>query len=194
MYPPSPWRLRGQLHLSVFAVRRAELPPLPAGVRPIAVAGRVPVGAAWVSYEPGGDMCYRELLTAVLVRTGARPRATITHIWVDSPDSRDGGRELWAIPKGLAELVVTPPEVKAKDIATATVRPGRRLPGRWPTPLSLAQDRDGALLLTPVRGTAAIRPARITWRAAPDGPLGWLAGRSPVLSLTLADFRMRFGS
>ncbi|WP_305790207.1 acetoacetate decarboxylase family protein [Symbioplanes lichenis] len=193
MYPPSPWHLRGQLHLSLFLVPRARLPELPAGVRPLGVAGRIPVGAAWVTYEPGGDLTYRELLTAVLVRDGRRPRATITHIWVDSVASRDGGRELWAIPKHLARLRIAPPAAAATGIATATLRPGWRLPGRWPTPMSLAQDRGAGLQVTPVRGTAALALLRTDWSVAPAGPLAWLTGRRPLLSLTLADFRLRFG-
>jgi hypothetical protein len=189
MYPPAPWYLRGQLYLSVFLVPRRDVPDLPVGVRPLAIGGRVPVGAAWVDYQPGGTLHYRELLAAVLVRQGARPRASITHIWVDSAASRDGGRELWAIPKDLADLHIAPPQARADGIATATLRPGRKLPGRWPAPLSVAQPG----ITTAVRGKAAVRPTRISWRIAPDGPLAWLAAHRPLFSLTLADFRLRFG-
>ncbi|WP_306214427.1 acetoacetate decarboxylase family protein [Actinoplanes sp. RD1] len=186
MYPPSPWHLRGQLYLSIFLVPRAAVP---APMRPVSLAGRVPVGAAWVSYEPGGDLSYRELLTAVPVRTGV----TITHIWVDSVASRDGGRELWAIPKRLAKLRIEPPAAAATGIATATLRPGWRLPGRWPIPMSLAQDGGAGPVVTPVRGTAAVALLRTAWSVAPGGPLAWLTGRTPLVSLTLADFRLRFG-
>ncbi|GGQ62359.1 acetoacetate decarboxylase [Couchioplanes azureus] len=191
MYPPSPWHLRGQLYLSVFAVPAAQLPGLPAGVRPLTVAGRALVGAAWVVYEPGGTLHYRELLAAVLNRS---LRSTVMDIWVDSPESCEGGRVLWAIPKDLAELAIAPPEAAAAGIARATLAPGRRLPLRWPTPLSLVQGRDGELVRTPVRGRATLRPTRMTWQVAPDGPLSYLAGRRPLLSLTMADFRLRFGA
>ena len=50
-------------------------------------------------------LSYRELMTTVLVRRGLRVLPTITHIWVDSETSRDGGRALWGIPKGLASFV-----------------------------------------------------------------------------------------
>ncbi|MFI5935255.1 acetoacetate decarboxylase family protein [Actinoplanes sp. NPDC051494] len=190
MYPPAPWHLRGQMYLSVFLVRTADLPPLPPGVRPLSIAGRVPVGAAWVDYEPGGSLDYRELLAAVLTRAALRPRVTITDIWVDSPASRDGGRELWAIPKELATLAISPPSAGAAGIGTADIAVrGRTLPGRWPTPMTLAQDG----ITTRVRGTAALRPARLTWHLDPAGALGWLSGRRPVFSLVLAAFRMRFG-
>ncbi|MFI7602979.1 acetoacetate decarboxylase family protein [Actinoplanes sp. NPDC049681] len=192
MYPPSPWHLRGQLHLSVFAVPRRALPPLPAGLRPLALGGRSLVGAAWVAYEPGGTLHYRELLAAVLVRP---LRPTVMDIWVDSPESCEGGRALWAIPKDLAELTVAPPAAAATGIAHAEIRPGRRLPGRWPAPLSLVQAReDGTRVRTPVSGTAALRRTGITWHIESGSPLSYLAGRKPLLSVTLADFRLRFGS
>jgi hypothetical protein len=207
MYPSEPWDLRGQLYLSVFAVPRAALRPLPgalgATVRPLAVGGRAIVGAAWVRYEPGGVLQYRELLAAVLVREGRRPRVSITEIWVDSVASRDGGRELWGIPKDLADLEVrTGPDGRTEGsaglsgapVATASFAAGLPLPGRWPTPMSVVQLLDGAVKRTAVRGRAGLRLGGAAWRADPDGPLGYLAGRRPLLSVTLADFRLRFGT
>ena len=89
-YPPEPWHLHGQLWLSLFRVRRGEHPDRPPGL----------YGAALVSYEEPSPLTYSELLVATPVGV----KAQITDIWVDSPDSRDGGRELWAIPKELARL------------------------------------------------------------------------------------------
>jgi hypothetical protein len=40
---------------------------------------------------------YRELMVAVLARDRWRVRPSVTAIWVDSPASRDGGRELWRL-------------------------------------------------------------------------------------------------
>lgn len=213
MYPPQPWDLRGQLFLSVFAVPRAALPALPeplaATVRPVPFGRHALVGAAWVRYEPGGVLHYRELLSAVLVREGRRPRVSITEIWVDSPESRDGGRALWGIPKDLAalELRISPdgglvaaastgpePGDRPAPIGSASFRPGPRLPGRWPTPLSVVQALAGSVVRTPVRGSAGVRLGGARWRAEAGGPLGYLAGRRPLLSLALTDFRLRFGA
>ncbi|WP_199512855.1 acetoacetate decarboxylase [Nucisporomicrobium flavum] len=190
MHPPSPWNLRGRLYLSVFALPAAALPALPGGLRPLTVAGRVLLGAAWVRYEPGGTLHYRELLTAVLLRD---LRVSIVDIWVDSEASRDGGRSLWAIPKDLATLEIDPPAASAAGIATAVIRPGRRWPGRWPAPMRLRQARGSALVETPVRGRTALRSARVAWAPERSGRLAYLAGRKPVLSLVLDDFRLRFG-
>ncbi|MEU8240032.1 acetoacetate decarboxylase family protein [Actinoplanes missouriensis] len=232
MYPPEPWHLRGQMYLSLFLVPRGKLPQLPPvlrdTVRPITVGGRVAVGAAWVSYEPGGVLHYRELLSALLVHERGRPRVSITDIWVDSVASREGGRRLWGIPKEMAELQLdadTEPLVDASasvapasipsasgtspsgtsaggtftsgtggPIGSALVRLKGRLPGRFPLGFTVAQALGDAVRRTPVRGRGGLRTADAAWRADPDGPLAYLAGRRPVLSLAITDFWLVFGS
>ena len=203
-YPPEPWVLCGQLHVSVWLVPRGSRPsqPLPSGVRRLLVAGRAVVGTAWVDYQPGGVLSYRELLAATLVRDGVRPRATITGIWVDSVPSRDGGRALWAIPKELARFafdaatgdLAAEAHINGRPIASALVRRGVRLPGRWPVRFRIVQDRDGQPRTNRVRATARIELGRSDWRIAPDGPLAYLRGLRPRVTVTLADFRMTFGS
>jgi hypothetical protein len=46
-YPPAPWRLHGQAHFHVLAVRAERLPPTPDDFRPLVLGGRglVVVGA-----------------------------------------------------------------------------------------------------------------------------------------------------
>lgn len=208
-YPPEPWHLRGRMYVSVWALRRAELPRLPAElartVRPLTVAGFGLVGAAWVRYEPGGVLHYRELLSALLVRAGLRPRVSITHIWVDSAPSRDGGRELWGIPKELAELEIGEAEAtvdgitasartQAGAIAAAVIRAGRRLPGRWPVGFRMAQLLGGRVRTTRAGCRTTVGTAVTTWEIDPAGPLAHLSGRRPLLTLALPDFRMVFGS
>lgn len=197
-YPPEPWHLRGQLHGSLFSVPVIDVPvDLPPGCRPVRLAGKGVVGAVWVSYEPGGVLCYRELMSTLLVRRGARLMPTITHIWVDSVASRDGGRALWGIPKHLASFAFDGCEYSARDddgpLATGTVRPTLRLPGRWPVRFSVAQWLDGKAKVSPVRSTASLALARGRFEADPSGPLGFLAGRHPFLSFNLGEFRMAFG-
>lgn len=216
MYPPEPWDLRGQMYLSVFAVPGAALPPLPeplaSTVRPVVLGGRTLVGTAWVRYEPGGVLRYQELLSAVLVHERGRPRVSITDIWVDSVASRDGGRRLWGIPKDLAELDLRPvddnnagatvataalpgrPALDRGTFATATITRGLRVPGRWPTAMSVAQVLDGQVKRTGVRGRTGLRIGTASWRIEPDGPLGHLSARRPLLTVTLADFQIRFGT
>ncbi|WP_158605623.1 acetoacetate decarboxylase family protein [Amycolatopsis panacis] len=105
-YPPEPWRLAGEACLSMWRLPVDEVAGLPAGAEPILIAGRASVFTAWIDYRPPGQLSYRELLCAVAVH-GRGLAASITQIWVDSEISRDGGRELWGIPKELASFGFT---------------------------------------------------------------------------------------
>lgn len=184
-FPPSPWFLRGRLHLSLW--------------RP---GGRHLAGTAFVDYQPGGDLTYAELLRAHPARTGHRIAVSITDIWVDSPASRDGGRALWAIPKDLATFTmrhqpdfVGEAHENGRPLAGARFRTGRRLPVRLPFRSRTAQRRDdGALVVAPLSGSTAVRAARAEWDFDADGPFADLRGRRPVLSVVLEDFRLSFGA
>ncbi|GLZ44698.1 acetoacetate decarboxylase [Actinomycetospora sp. NBRC 106375] len=201
-YPPEPWTLVGRMDLSTFLVPTADLPTAtwPDGWRPLSPGGHTPVGAAWVDYAPGGAMSYRELLVAVAGRVGVRVRPHIVAIWVDSPASRDGGRELWGIPKGLASFVgfdegapSMTVEGAERPAARARLRRGPVLPGRPRTAFTLAQDLDGRRRESPVSSRAGLGSLHADWTFDVEGPLQFLAGRRPVVSATLHDFAMLFG-
>jgi hypothetical protein len=65
---------------------------------------------------------------------------------------------------------------------------------RTPYRLQVSQLReDGSRVLSPVTGSARVVPCRASWRFAPDGPLGYLHGHRPVLSVRLRDARLLFG-
>ena len=200
-YPPEPWTLVGRMDMSTFLVPTDTLPTAtwPDGWRPLAPGGRTPVGVAWVDYAPGGVMSYRELLVAVAGRIGTRVRPHIVAIWVDSPASRDGGRELWGIPKGLAsfggdaDAPTMTLEGADRPAATARLRHGPRLPGRPHVGFTLAQDLHGRAWESPVTSRATLGTLRADWRFDVEGPLPFLAGRRPIVSATLHDFAMLFG-
>lgn len=200
-YPPEPWHLRGRMHVSVWALPVAQVPPIPpelaTAVRVVTIGSRAFIGTAWVAYEPGGDMSYNELLAAVLVRAGLRPRVTITHIWVDSIDSRDGGRALWGIPKELATFALTAHDARADTpetpLAASTWPTSRRLPMRWPISFRVTQAMAGVPKTTVVRAKARVGFAAVTWHLPTASPLSFLTGRKPLLSVVASDFRMRFG-
>ena len=205
-YPPAPWQLHGQLWLSLFRVRDGEHADRPAGV----------YGAALVAYEPPSPLTYGELLVARPVSGresaggGRSPRVRITDIWVDSVDSRDGGRELWAIPKELAELrretsggrlrrTRWSTTLDGRPVASATFTDVSSLAPRTPFRTATSQHRGphepgpDREVVAPMRGTARSLPCRAAWEFAPDGPLGWLAGKRPLASFRMADFAMSFG-
>jgi Acetoacetate decarboxylase (ADC) len=200
-YPPEPWLLRGRLRVAVWLVPTAALPPLAeelyGTVRPVRLGGRTVVGTAWVEYGPGGVLEYNELLCAVLVRSGPRPRVSIMQIWVDSIASRDGGRALWGIPKELARFrfagELAHADVDEAPLADATVRQGPLLPGRWRLGFRVVQSLRGAPKTSPVRATARLSFGRSQWTVSAESPLRYLAGRRPVLTMTASEFRMTFG-
>jgi hypothetical protein len=202
-HPPPPWHLRGRMYLSVWLARPRAVPGRPpAGVRPVPVLGRRAVICAWVVYEPDGTLAYNELLTAVPVRARGRFMASVTRVWVDSAASRDGGRELWGIPKEPATFTTDQDgrtfRAHAHDdngpIAAAMFRPYARLPGRWARGGRVAQTLAGRLTTTPVRAGARVTLARARWDFPPHGPLSGLRGCRPVLTLILEDLRLRFGT
>jgi Acetoacetate decarboxylase (ADC) len=182
-YPPSPWSLNGQMRLSLWRV------------------GRGLVGTAFVEYQPGSVLTYSELLRARPTRLGRGVAVTITDIWVNSSESCQGGRELWAIPKDMATFSVQrEPTFLAgarRDggaIAIAEFAPGRGLPRRLPFRARTAQRRDdGRPVVTPLTGSARVRRAHAAWEFASDGPFADLRGRRPLLSVVLEDFELTFG-
>lgn len=197
-YPPAPWRMRGQAWVSLFRLAEAVDSDHPAGL----------YAAAFVDYEPGSPLTYSELLVA---RPAHLPAVSITDIWVDSAASMAGGRELWAIPKGMCdfehEAVRRGPVTVAtwdasaggRPIASARFRDASRLAPRLPFRGATSQRRPssgpraGEEVTAALRGSARSLPAVASWDVAADGPLGWLAGRRSVASFRLCDFRMSFG-
>ncbi|KWX01333.1 acetoacetate decarboxylase [Carbonactinospora thermoautotrophica] len=200
-YPPAPWRLCGQLYGSVWRVPAADLPgPLPPGTRPVTFGRHGVVVTAWVDYQAGGVLRYHELLTLVLLRSGAAPLATVTRIWVDSPESRDGGRELWGFPKELARFeLVHEPVFRAtayageRELARGGFRAWLALPGRVPLRGQVVQELAGRALRTRAVMSGRVELGSGRLAAAPDGPLGFLAGRRPLASFAVRDFRLLFG-
>jgi hypothetical protein len=203
-YPAEPWRLCGELHAAALLAPLDEVPlDPPPGWTPVRLAGRAVLGLAWVDYRPDGVLTYRELLVVTLVRRGVRVLPHIVAIWVDSPASRDGGRELWGIPKQLADFLFAPSatgpvDVAARDgagpIAAGKVHVRRRLPWRVPVRFSIVQSLQDGPKVSPVRARGRLAATAVTVRAAPQGPLGFLTGRRPLFGVSLLDFDMRFGT
>jgi acetoacetate decarboxylase len=209
-YPPAPWDLHGQLWLSLFRVRPGDHVERRPGL----------YGVALVAYEPPGQLSYSELLVARRARStgdgagsipglGGAQRAPleITDIWVDSPISRVGGRELWAIPKELCDLeratdggrvqhTAWSAMLDGSPIATARFSdvsaPVPRLPFRGSTRQRGLGEAD-RVLVAPIAGTAKAFPTRASWEFSVRGPLAWLSGKRPLASVRLSDFSLSFG-
>jgi acetoacetate decarboxylase len=167
-------------------------------------------GAAFVSYEEGSPLTYSELLVArALPRSDGKGRkVTITDIWVDSPASVAGGRELWCIPKQLCDFDLDASHrgplsrtdwsasLERRPVASAAFtdvsRAALRTPftgSTWQPPLPEGGGEKGAVL----RGSAKALPARARWDFAADGPLAFLRDARQLASFRMAAFRMSFG-
>lgn len=186
-YPPAPWRLGGELFVSTFRVAPAVLPELaaPCGFRPLRVGGRAVVGVAFARYDGTGVLAYDELLVGVGGLWRGRPVSHIPQIWVDSERSVRGGRALWGIPKELAAFGA------GDGIAAMRAKLGPPLlPGLRRVPLLTAQPGMVSTNLV----LARVRAMRARWEFAPDGPLGWLHGRHPAVSVALTEATIVFGT
>jgi len=199
-YPPAPWDMVGSLWLTLFRVREPVDDLRPAGV----------YGAAFVSYDEGSPLTYSELLVARPISTDAHGRrVSITDIWVDSPESVAGGRELWAIPKGLCDFSFETAHTGPLSMTEWTATEGRtpiasarfrdvsraalRLPFKGGTWQPGIEDTGGEERTATLKGSSKALPARAHWDLNPTGPLGWLAGARQLASFRQAAFRMSFG-
>jgi acetoacetate decarboxylase len=198
-YPAAPWNMVGSLWLSLFRLKEDVDDLRPAGV----------YGAAFVSYEEGSPLTYSELLVARPVTSDTHGRrVTITDIWVDSPASVAGGRELWAIPKGLCDFTLessypgplTTTEwsasVERRPIASARFTDVSRLAPRLPFKGGTWQPElpeGGGEKTATLQGSSKALPCRGSWDFDPTGPLGWLRAARQLASFRQSAFRMSFG-
>jgi hypothetical protein len=214
-YPPEPWYLGGTLLVSSFLVPIAQLPPsfaaaLPPRRSPVTIGDRAIVGVGFANYSHGGVLHYDELLVAVPSLRAGRLRYTIPQIWVDSAASRQGARELWAIPKQLAtfDRTVSPSGVLTtmtlddptatlpgdRSVATLTARFGRaRVPGMRQLALPIVQAEPGRRVLSHNLVIGRMTTLSATWTFSPDGPLAYLAGLKPFASFAVRDAAVVFG-
>ncbi len=107
-YPPAPWKLQGfacQTLEPVDAVQARSL--VPAELTVISLwPGKTVGGVYLATYGAGSALEYHELIVvAALVSYAGRVGCWISHIYVDNPDSVAGGREVWGLPKELAEFI-----------------------------------------------------------------------------------------
>lgn len=195
-YPPEPWYLGGSLLVSLFRVPTADLPAeFAAGPKPLRLGRSTIVGTAFARYLPGGVLSYDELLVSTPTLEGGRARVTIPQIWVDSPASQAGGRELWGIPKQLAvfERSATHASMNSTEVQFDGSAGRGLLPGMRQLPLPILQPVEGGSILSHNRVIGRIRSLRARWSFAADGPLDYLTGHRPFFSFAVSDASIIFG-
>ncbi|PPS45918.1 acetoacetate decarboxylase family protein [Chroococcidiopsis sp. TS-821] len=108
LYPQPPWTLQGfavaTLHLVDIDRVRALIPQQ---LDIISVLPGKTVGGVYLSnYTTGSVLEYSELIVvAAAVTHSGKIGGWVSHIYVDNPDSVAGGREIWGLPKELAEFI-----------------------------------------------------------------------------------------
>src|SRR4028119_2333800 len=106
-YPQAPWTLQGYAlqTLQLIDVERVR-PLIPPEFDIVSVLPGKTVGGVYLSnYGSGSVLEYSELIVnAAMVRYSGKIGGRVSHIYVDNGDSVAGGREIWGLPKELAEF------------------------------------------------------------------------------------------
>src|SRR5919199_4290949 len=106
-YPAPPWTLQGYAlqTLQLIDVERVR-PLIPPEFDIVSVLPGKTIGGVYLSYYGSGSVLeYSELIVAAgMVRYSGKIGGWISHIYVDNPDSVAGGRNIWGLPKELAEF------------------------------------------------------------------------------------------
>jgi acetoacetate decarboxylase len=106
-YPAAPWHLQGfslqSLHLLDVERVRGAIPP---ELKIISVFPGKTLGGVYVaSYGAGSILQYNELIVVSAgVHRAGQVGGWISHIYVDHPESVAGGREIWGLPKQMAQF------------------------------------------------------------------------------------------
>jgi acetoacetate decarboxylase len=106
-YPPAPWNLYGNALQSFHLIDLESAKALvPSDLEIVSVLPGKTLGGLYLSvYEPHSTLSYHELIVvAALVRYRGIVGSWISHIYVDHPASVEGGRNIWGLPKEMADF------------------------------------------------------------------------------------------
>lgn len=106
-YPQAPWTLQGYSIQSLQPVDIEQVRPvIPTELEIISIFPGKTLGGIYIaSYDTGSSLLYNELIVVgALTRYANQVGAWVSHIYVDNPDSVAGGREIWGLPKQLAQF------------------------------------------------------------------------------------------
>lgn len=189
-YPAPPWKLKG---FSLQTLHLLDIEPVrsfvPAGVNILAILPGKTLGGVYVAaYGAGSTLYYNELIVvSALVQAAGQWGAWISHIYVDHPDSVAGGREIWGLPKQMAEFTwnvdkALSVQVKQADQTLCTLSSGWQLPG-WQQPLAapVLSKLDQNLLRFTGQGTMKLQLADVQLTVPSNSPLSKLQLGHPSL-------------
>jgi len=106
-YTSPPWTLQGHalLTLNLIDIQRVR-PLIPKELDIIPVLPGKTLGGVYLSFYGSGSILeYHELIVvAAITRYQDHISPWVSHIYVDNPESVAGGREIWGLPKEIAEF------------------------------------------------------------------------------------------
>jgi hypothetical protein len=191
-YPPAPWHLGGWGVATVSLVDvRAMRANVPRGAHVVSVVpGKTLGGLLFLAYERG-PLTYRELnVVAGLVRIGARLAFWIPRLYVDSAASLAGGREIWGVPKELAdfdvqhEIGATTIAVRQGEHAVCRIRSSVATSGlRVRLPMPAFGTRGADFLLFTAGMESRVARVRATVEMPRDGEFATLGLERPRLAI-----------
>lgn len=147
------------------------------------------------AYGAGSVLGYHELIViSALVRYRRRVGAWVSHIYVDDPLSVAGGREIWGLPKQLAEFswdeLSGAAVIQQGERALCTLKPIRRfLSGRLPVFLPAFSQKGADLVWFRANGTARLGLVRGNFNVPSTSPFSVL-GFDSGLGVDLYSFEI----
>lgn len=202
LYPPAPWNLRGKAIVGVQPIAIDQVRPLlPPELDVVQVFPGKTLGGIYIaSYESGSILTYNELIVfCSLTRLGDRMGSWVTHIYVDEPKSVAGGREMWGLPKQMADFEWTTgsnPQVTVSqgDRWLCTMTYGWQAPGvRLPIPsfLTTFSQRGSRMVSFSPTGEATSHLLLGASVTVPDtSSFASLELNQPTLAFSLSDLRL----
>ncbi len=106
-YPPAPWTLKGYAFQTLQLVDIEQASKfIPPELDIVSLLPGKTLGSMYISsYESGSLLKYNELIVIPgFVRYQGKFGGWISHIYVDNQDSLAGGREIWGLPKEMADF------------------------------------------------------------------------------------------
>lgn len=199
-YPGPPWRIKGPaavaLGLVDVGIARAHVP---ADLAIVAVApGKTLCALMVADYRSDSTLQYSELsVMPALVRCRRHIGGWISSIWVDDVTSLRGGREMWGVPKELADFAWTTGEttrvaVGAGAIATLSWRrPSLLLPA--PGVVAAIGSVGGDRRAFSGGGISRLNRTEVRIAVAPDAPFAQLWAQVRPLTSFAGNISLRFG-
>ncbi|WAL58260.1 acetoacetate decarboxylase family protein [Thermocoleostomius sinensis] len=193
-YPSPPWRLTGfgfqTIHL-LDIERVSSLVPSRLDIVPVLPGKTLGIVYA-AAYTEGSTLIYSELIVVnAIVHYAGGVGAWISHIYVDHPESVAGGREIWGLPKELAQFdwnLGNSPSVCVRQNAEVVCT----LQCQWHTPGlmlplggSVFSSFNSTLMTFRAQGQLTLHLAGMELQVPPDSPFAWLIQGRPILGVYL---------